>query len=361
LLAVTLDMALRWITRHGSKRSGFRYTDPDGRPVRDRRTLARIGILRVPPAWHNVHIAASPATAVQAWGIDAKGRKQYRYHTKAVEQGNRRKYYRVRSMARDLPRIRQALLHDFRRDDLSRQHVAAGAVRFLNDGFFRVGSDRYMKENRTFGLTTLRTRHAAVNGDAITFAYIGKLGVRQRKVITDHELARFVRALQRAPGARLFRYRNRHGQWCDLSARDVNEYVREITGHRYTAKDFRTWGGTLRFATVLAELGAPEAVYARKKNVVLATRLVAAELGNTPTICRQSYVHPILIARYLDEGATIALRLVHARQRPSSIAHTPEELALIRFLDKHFPERRRHHRPDELAPSDDRTAGPAAA
>ncbi|HEU4563124.1 MAG TPA: hypothetical protein VFS05_00690 [Gemmatimonadaceae bacterium] len=339
-------MAERWITRHGSKRSGFSYLTPEGRPVRDRRTLHRIDALRVPPAWRDVHIAASPGAAVQAWGMDAKGRKQYRYHARSVERGDRRKYYRVRQMARDLPRIRQALLRDFRRREMTRERVAAGVVRLLNVGFFRVGSDRYARENRTFGLTTLRKGHVRVEGDRITFEYTGKLGVRQWKVIADAALARFVRELQRTPGLRLFRYRTPEGEWADLTARDVNDYVREITGRRYTAKDFRTWGGTLRFATVLAELGVPESETARKRTVALAVRLVAAELGNTPAICRKSYVHPIVIARFLDAGETIAPergRAVGGEARPT-VAYAPEERALIRFLDRHFPERRRRRR-----------------
>ena len=342
-------MAATWITRHGSKSAGFRYRHADGRAVADRRTLERIAALRVPPAWREVHVAASPSAAVQAWGMDARGRKQYRYHERAVERGESRKYYRVRQMAHDLPRIRERLARDVRRGDLSRAHVAAGVVRLLNDGFFRVGSDRYAKENRTFGLTTLRKRHVRVQGDSIEFEYTGKLGVRQWKVISDRTLARLVRRLLETPGGRLFRWRERQGAWHDLTARDVNDYVREITGQRYTAKDFRTWGGTLRFATVLAEVGGAGSDSARRKDVVMAVRMVAAELGNTPTICRKSYVHPIVIARYLDEGETIAPALKRVRRDASSVAHAPEERALIRFLDRHFPERRRRRRADEAA------------
>ena len=279
-------MAERWITREGGKRSGFRYRGPTGHLVRDARTLARIEALRVPPGWRDVHIATNPRAAVQAWGVDYKGRKQYRYHARAVERGDRRKYYRVRNLARELPAIREHLLHDFRRGDFSKTHVAAAAVRLLNEGFFRIGSDRYARENRTFGLTTLRKQHVEVDGDAIRFEYRGKRGIRQWKVVTDREAASCIAQLLGAPGARVFRYLA-HGAWVDLTARDVNEYVRRVTGRRYTAKDFRTWGGTLRFATVLAELGRAESEAARKRTVSLAVRLVAAELGNTPAICRK--------------------------------------------------------------------------
>jgi DNA topoisomerase-1 len=185
-----------------------------------------------------------------------------------------------------------------------------------------------------------------VKGSTITFEFPGKAAKRQWRVIDDAALARAIGGLIEARGARLFRYQH-EGLWTDLTARDVNEYVREITGRRYTAKDFRTWGGTLRFATVLAELGPAETTRARKRNVTLAVRLVAAELGNTPAICRRSYVHPILIARYLDAAETIAP--IARRKHSSPTAHQPEERALIRFLDRHFPERRRRMRADERA------------
>jgi DNA topoisomerase I len=333
-----------WIRRSGSAKHGFRYIAPSGAPVRARSTLERIDALKVPPAWRDVHIAASARSAIQAFGWDARGRRQYRYHARSVERGERRKHYRVRRLARELPRIRERLAGDFERRDASREHVAAIAVRLLSEGFFRVGSERYVKENRTFGLTTLRHRHLRVDGQTITFAFPGKGAKRQWRVIEDPALARALRGLLEAPGSRLFRYRA-GGKWADLTSRDVNEYVRTITGRRYTAKDFRTWGGTLRFATVLAELGSAASPRVRARNVTLAIRLVAAELGNTPAICRKSYVHPILIARYLDAGETIVP--LSGRPRSSPTAHAPEERALIRFLDRHFPERRRRMRADE--------------
>lgn len=334
----------QWIRRVGSQRGGFRYVAPDGRPV-SRRDRIRIEALKVPPGWREVRISASPRSAIQAVGWDAKGRRQYRYHGAHVERTERRKHYRVRRLARELPRLRQSLARDFSRNDWSRDHVAAIAVRLLSEGFFRVGSDRYAAENRTFGLTTLRRRHVRVAGKSITFEYPGKRSIRQWRVIEDATLARAMGRLLRAPGARLFRYRQ-NGVWRDLSARDVNEYVRAITGRRYTAKDFRTWGGTLRFATVLSELAPAESESARKRNMALAVRLVAAELGNTPAVCRRSYVHPILMARYLEAGETIG-HVAVGRRRSSPTAHQPEERALIRFLDRHFPERRRRMRDDE--------------
>ncbi|HEX6967084.1 MAG TPA: hypothetical protein VF166_14945 [Gemmatimonadaceae bacterium] len=339
--------AQHWITRHGRKKSGFRYTDSHGRPVRDPDVLARIDALRIPPAWREVHIAENPRAAIQAWGIDAKGRKQYRYHARAIQRAEQRKYYRVRSLARQLPQIRERIWCDFRGAELTRERVAAAVVRLLGEGFFRVGSERYARENRTFGIATMHKRHVRVEEDAVIFTYVGKGSIPHRQVVVDRALARFMEELLRTPGKRLFRYRS-SDEWNNLTAREVNEYVREITGVRYSAKDFRTWGGTLRVATVLSDLGSPASDREAKRNVVLAVRLVAAELGNTPAICRKSYVHPIVIARYLDAGDTITPKPVAPAPRPPSV-HEAEERALIRFLDRYFPERRRRLRPEDLA------------
>ena len=343
-----------WILRRGTKEGGFEYVRASGRPVGDARTLARIEALRIPPAWREVRVAASPKASVQAWGYDGKGRKQYRYHDAAVEQGELRKHYRVRQMARDLPAIRAAVRRDARRRGLTKRRVAAGVVRLIGEGFFRVGSERYAKENRTFGITTLRKKHVRVQAGAVYFSYVGKKSIEQRQVVVNRELARFVATLLRTPGTRLFRYQGRDGRWADLTARDVNEYLQEVSGTAYTAKDFRTWGGTLRVATVLAEIGPPASDREARRNVVTAVRLVAAELGNTPAICRQSYVHPMVIARYLDEGETIELgdgrRRGRPRPAPATLAEqAPEERALIRFLDRHFPERRRRRREERAA------------
>ena len=335
-------MAVQWIKRLGGKTTGFRYEDAHGRSIRDRKQLARIAALRVPPAWRGVHIAASPRAAIQAWGFDAKGRKQYRYHERAVARREQRKYYRMRRLARDLPMIRDALYTQLGASrELTRDRVAAGVVRLISKGFFRPGNERYTRENHTFGITTLHKRHATVDGSAIAFAFRGKSNKAQHRVVVDRPLAKLVQALLRTPGTRLFRYVS-DGVWYDLSQREVNEYIRRLTPARYTAKDFRTWGGTLRLAIVLSDIGSAASEREAKKNVVLAVRLVAAELGNTPAICRASYVHPIVLARYLDHGDTI---LPRARQKTAG-GHYPEERALIRFLDRHFPERRRRPRPD---------------
>jgi DNA topoisomerase-1 len=348
LLSAAQLMTTQWIRRMGTKRSGFRYVKGETTPVRAARTLARIDALRIPPAWTDVHIAPNDRAAVQAWGFDAKGRKQYRYHDRAIERGELRKHYRVRELAHDLPAIRRRVGRDFARRGLTRERVTAGVIRLISEGFFRVGSERYAKENKTFGITTLQKRHVQLEGDRAVFSYVGKRSIDQRQVIVDAKLVRFVAELARTPGRRLFRYQAASGAWADLSARDVNEYLHALVGVPYTAKDFRTWGGTLRAATVLSDIGPPKSPTDAKKNVVTAVRLVAAELGNTPTIARKSYIHPMVVSRYLDEGETIAPP--HRVGNTSDQAHTVEERALIDFLNRHFPERRqavRRARPDD--------------
>ncbi len=340
-------MPEQWIIRQGSKESGFRYARADGEAVREPKELARIDALRIPPAWRDVHIAARAGATVQAWGIDSKGRKQYRYHARAVAHRELRKHHRVRRLARDLPTIRRRLREDARRSGMPRERVAAGIVQLISEVFIRPGSEKSVRENRTFGLTTLRKSHVSIEDGVATLRYTGKGHVKQRQTVANPSLVRFLKALKRSPGPRLFRYRGDDGKWCDISARDVNNYLRELVGVPYTCKDFRTWGGTLRAAVVLSEIGADgreKSEVQRMRDALMAVRMVAAELGNTPAICRQSYVHPIVIARYVEEGETIAPMLKRLPPKRPTLEHAPEERALIRFLDRHFPERRRRKR-----------------
>lgn len=325
----------------GSK-GNFRYLRASGLRVQDARTLERIRKLVIPPGWKNVHVAASASAEIQAWGLDLKERKQYRYHARAVERGQLRKYYRVRELAKKLPALRARIRAHAAHRELSRQSVAAAVVRLISESFFRIGGERYAEENKTFGIATLRKRHVEVASGRAVFRYVGKKSVHQRQVVANRELARLVQRQLESPGARLFRYRE-DGRWHNLTARDVNAYLHETLGVPFSAKDFRTWGGTLRAATILAELGAASSTTEAKRNVMTTMRLVASELGNTPAICRSSYVHPMVVARYLDDGETITLPSKH-EPNADRYAHSPEEGALIRFLDTHFPERRRKAR-----------------
>ena len=259
---------------------------------------------------------------------------------RAVEKGELRKYYRVRQMARDLPALRAKMHRDFRRKGLTKEKVCAGIVLLIGEGFFRVGSDKYQKENNTFGITTMRKSHVTILGDTVEFEYRGKRSITQRNVVVAKDLTRFVSSLLETPGPRLFRYKE-DGKWQDVDSHDVNDYIERVAKFPYTAKDFRTWGGTLRAATVLAELGKGKSQSERKKNVVTAVRLVAAELGNTPTICRKSYVHPVVVMRYLRSGTTITLPAHTKAASLNGVGYAPEEEALISFLDEYFPERRK--------------------
>jgi DNA topoisomerase I len=330
----------KWIHRAGSPKSGFRYTDDRGAPVRAKPVLERIDALRIPPAYTDVHISPSSRAAIQAWGFDARGRRQYRYHARAVERGQLRKYHRVARLGKHLPAIRAAVARDIAGEELTKTRVAAAVVALIGKGHLRVGESRYERENQTFGASTLRKSHVAVNGSHVRLGYNGKRGIPQHHEIRDAKLAAVIRELERTPGKHLFRY-HANDAWYDLASRDVNGYLRTVANVAYTAKDFRTWTGTLESALALAKSGpAPNKTQA-KKNVVAAIRTVADVLGNTPAISRKSYVHPLVIALYVDRGITLADDLRRARKvKRLSV----EESALTRFLDEHFPDRRKKPR-----------------
>lgn len=320
--------------RVGSPGAGFRYLRADGRPVRSQAELKRIAALAIPPAWTGVEISPSAAAKVQATGYDAAGRKQYRYHPGFVQKGAKRKYRRVEAFARVLPRLRAATDAHLRKRGLGREKVLATIVRLMTRAYFRVGSERYAVQNKTFGITTLRKSHLRIVGNDLFFSYKGKSGVQQRRVVADTPLVAILRRLHELPGKRLFRYEGADGKLHDVTARDVNEYLREILGERFTSKDIRTWGGTVRAAVILADLGPAATRREAERNVVLACKLVSTELGNTPTVCRSAYIHPTVLEGYLT-GKTIA---PHMRQesRPveadSPVTYYPEEAALLRFL-----------------------------
>ncbi|HEV7587717.1 MAG TPA: hypothetical protein VGO40_06270 [Longimicrobium sp.] len=325
----------RWWRREGTPETGFTYLRGDGKPLRLASALERIRKLAVPPAWTGVHIAASPGAKVQAWGIDAAGRKQYRYHPDAVARGSRRKYRRLLQYARDLPRLREATEGHLRRPGVGRERVLALVVRLMQRGFFRIGSERYAVQNRTFGIATLRKQHLRIDGDDLLFRYVGKKSIDTRRVVADTPLVEVVREVAALPGARLFKYRDDEGKVRPVTAGEVNRYLKEIAGERYTSKDVRTWGGTVRAATILADLGPPKSEREAKQNVVLACKLVSSELGNTPAVCRSAYIHPVVFDRYL-RGETIA-PLMRELPRPDNASpgrYYPEEAALMRFLEK---------------------------
>ena len=295
--------------------------------------LARIKTLRIPPAYRDVHIARRPTATIQAFGYDARGRKQYRYHASAVEKSAHRKFRRIAGMGLDLPKIRARLAADLRRPGLTRQRVSAAVVRLIAEGFLRVGNERYERENRSHGATTLRKSNVTIDGAKVVLRYRGTRAIEQRHTIVDRTLAAFIKELHATPGVHVFRYQN-DKRWHDVTASDINKYLRDLLGVPYTAKDFRTWGGTLRCAVCLADTEPAASATQAKRNVVAAVKAVSEDLGNTPAIARKSYVHPIVIAQYLDHGATIAPYLTSRCLRLGRC--TREEEALSEFLQSHF-------------------------
>jgi DNA topoisomerase I len=324
----------RWWRRVGTPDEGFTYLRADGKPLRARAALARIRKLAIPPAWTEVRIAADAGAKVQATGFDAAGRKQYRYHPDQVAKGSRRKYRRLLHFARVLPQLREATEADLKAPGLGKRKVLATVVRLIGRGFFRVGSERYAVKNKTFGIATLRKSHVRIDGNDLHFRYVGKKSIDTRKVVADTPLVEVVRELMELPGRRLFRYVDEDGTVRNVTAADVNGYLKDILGGAFTSKDIRTWGGTVRAALILADLGPPESEAEAKKNAVLVCKLVSTELGNTPAICRSSYIHPAVLERYA-EGKTIAPLMREApRADEKRVGFYAEEAALMRFLEK---------------------------
>lgn len=320
--------------RRGSKSRGFRYVDAKGSAITDAAKLERIDQLRIPPAWRDVWISPSPGAKLQAVGIDRAGRTQYLYSAAFRAQQEQAKYDKLVRFGDSLPAIRTAMAEDMDREPLDRARVCAIALRLINLGWFRPGSERYARESRTYGITTLRKRHVKVRGNRISLNFRGKHKVWVRTAVLDSELADALKELLAQPGGRrLFRYRGDDNKLASLSDRHLNQYVQEHLGEDFTVKDFRTWGGTLLAAIGLAERGTAETETQAKKNVTAVCRAVAERLGNTPAVCRTSYISPPVIEQYMD-GRTISdfrprhLRVVSARDTGLDL----EEQALLSLL-----------------------------
>jgi DNA topoisomerase I len=317
-------------TRTGRKGS-FRYYDARGREIRDSATVERFETLAIPPAWGNVWIASSPRAKLQATGIDQAGRKQYRYHPDFRAAQEREKFERLIRFGQRLPELRAAAAEHLDRPDLDRERVCAIALRLIDLGWFRVGNDRHTETSGTYGITTLLKRHVSVLGNRVRLSFAGKGRARIRTSLVDDELAVAIAELLAVPGSRVFRY-EREGELSNLTSRTLNEYVKEYLGAEFTAKDFRTWGGTLLAAIAFAERA--RAGKDGKGAITAVMRQVSERLGNTPAVCRQSYVAPAVVDAYL-EGRTLAdfrprkLRIVGARQAGLE----PEESALLQLLN----------------------------
>jgi DNA topoisomerase I len=320
------------ITRKGSKRR-FRYYDRNDQLITDPATLARIESLVIPPAWTDVWIAGRAGVKLQATGVDKAGRRQYLYHPDFRARQEQAKYDKLVRFAEKLPDLRAAMSADMDDPELSHDRVCAVAVRLINLGWFRVGNERYAKTSRTFGITTLRKRHVTIRGSRISFKFRAKHSIQVHTALVDADVASALKELIALPGsARLFRY-ERDGEIYPLDAKKLNDYIRKHMGPEFSAKDFRTWGGTLVAAVALAERGLPETQTAQKKVIAGVMRKVGEQLGNTPAVARTSYVSPAVVDQYLD-GRTIEdfrprhLRVVGARETGLDV----EERALLALL-----------------------------
>jgi DNA topoisomerase-1 len=347
---------------------GFVYRRASGRPLRDAGTLARIRSLVIPPAWTRVWICASPRGHIQAVGRDARGRKQYRYHPRWRESRDEAKYGRMVTFGQALPRIRARLEEDLARRGLPREKVLAAVVRLLERTLIRVGNEEYARANQSFGLTTLRAHHVDVAGRKIRFQFRGKSGKQHEIGIEDAELSRIVRRSQELPGQELFRYRDPSGHVRSVKSEDVNRYLRSITGQPFTAKDFRTWGGTVRTAFALARNEPAAARTTARKNVLRAIEEVARRLGNTPSICRKCYVHPAVVDSYLEGGLHEALGRRRRTKVRALAGLSPHESAVLRLLQRRLPpaavsadERLRRELKASLAAARRETRAPRAA
>ena len=304
--------------------TGFRYLDPRGRRLNDPATLGRIRALVIPPAWDKVWISPDPRGHIQAVGRDVRGRKQYRYHSLWREHRDEAKYGRLHAFGRALPKLRAKVQGDLRRHGLPREKVLAAVVELLELTLIRVGNDEYARTNKSYGLTTLRKRHAALSGVGAMFEFKGKSGVVHRTGFHNRRLARVLRGCQALPGQRLFQFLDDAGERHALESHDVNAYLHAVIGEEFSAKDMRTWAGTLAAARTLAGEAAPESEAQAKRAVVDCVKAVAGDLGNTVAVCRACYIHPAVIDAFA--AGRLAPDLRHAGRAG--------ELALIRLLEK---------------------------
>src|SRR5919206_655586 len=283
--SVTRDRRARWWRRTGSKSRGFRYETADGRAIDDEAALERVRSLVIPPAWKDVRISPSPRSALQAIGVDKLGRAQRIYHPSFVAKRARRKYEKIERFGEALPRLRRRTNEDIAGEGLGKERVLAVVRRLINDLYFRVGSEESVRKYRTYGVTTLRNRHIELKrGGRLLFKFTGKHHIRHRRILVDEELAALMRDIKSIGGPRLFEYYGEDGRVRAVKPRDVNDYIKAATAPEFSAKDFRTWGGTLLAAIELAEMGKAEDEKQAKKNLVRAVERVAEHLGNTPTV-----------------------------------------------------------------------------
>jgi DNA topoisomerase-1 len=327
------------VRREPKRGGGFRYVGIDGRAITKASEIQRIAHIAVPPAWTDVWICPVANGHIQATGRDARGRKQYRYHERWREARDATKYERTIAFGEVLPRIRARVDSDLRRPDLSRERVLATIVRLLDSTYIRVGNEEYARENRSFGLTTMQDRHVRVEGSTLRFQFRGKSGRQHAVSIADRRVARVVSRLQDLPGQQLFQWQDEDDVVHGVESDDVNAYIRDAAGADFTAKDFRTWAGTVLAAWALQELGEYASQTQAKRHVVEAVESVARHLGNTPAVCRRCYVHPEVISAHLDGELLANLE----RRAEETLAGSIDDLsgreaAVLAFLRRRIAE-----------------------
>jgi DNA topoisomerase-1 len=337
------------IRREGSKASGFTYRLANGAPVEDEKVLARIQKLRIPPAWQNVRIARGESSPLQAVGVDKKGRTQYLYHSRFRAQREEEKFKRVVEFGESLPALRRRVRADLKRsehDTLERQRVLAAMVRLMDQGFFRIGNDKSAEAESTFGLSTIRASHVRVHGSVVRFDYVGKWKKQQQRAVADRDVAAIVDQLKKTTtgGAdfELFQFAQ-NGRVIDVKDRHVNDYIQSIIGKDFTAKDFRTWAGTLLCSIALAMQGQGTSKTDRKRRVRKAIAATADQLGNTPPVCRSSYICPRLLDEYMEGKPFEMLRKTRKGSPVVRVGLSIEERALLKFLRETIANRRRSH------------------
>lgn len=322
------------ITRRRFGKKGFAYFDVKGERIRDSNEIERINALAIPPAYKDVWICPLSNGHLQATGRDAKGRKQYRYHPLWRTARDQTKFTRLLIFSKALPDIRKRLEHDLALPGLPKQKVLAAIIRLMELTRIRVGNEEYARSNQSYGITTLQDEHVNVSGSKLQFHFRGKSGIEHDIQLTDKQLAKIVKRCQDLPGQDLFQYIDEHGEQQTIGSTDVNNYLREITNEDFTAKDFRTWAGTVLAASQLVEIGTFTSQTAAKKNITQAIKAVASHLGNRPATCRKYYVHPGILDAYLDESLHQIMQHHIEIEVEESHALRPEELAVVAILEQ---------------------------
>src|SRR5947208_5885228 len=316
-----------------AKGDDFEWFDADGKPIRDEQRLLRIKRLAIPPAWTEVWVCPAPNCHLQATGRDARRRKQYLYHERWREVRDENKYDRIISFGKALSKIRKRVSQDLKLPGLPREKVLATVVQLLERTFIRIGNEEYARENKSFGLTTMKDRHVEVKGAKLRFRFRGKSGREHEVDVTDRRVAKIISKLQDLPGQDLFQYVDDGGEVSDISSQDVNEYLREITGEDFSAKDFRTWAGTVLTSIALKAQDNFETKKQAKGNINTAIKAVAKILGNTPAICRKCYVHPAVLETYLDQKSIEGLKaMTEDALKNEDVDLRSSEAAVLKFL-----------------------------